>query len=252
MARLVGRLALVTGGGGGIGRAVCLRFAREGASVFVADICPESATETLSLLPTTFSEQQHSAHAADVSNIQGVTSLLNKVQSKFFRPPCIAVNSAGITSDAFLIKLEEAEFDKVLHVNLKGTFLISQAVAKALVSSGASNGSIINLSSIVGKTGNIGQANYAASKAGVLGLTMTTAKELARHGIRCNAVLPGFIATSMTSKMPPKVVDKIISMIPMGRMGYPEEVAGVCAFLASDDSKYITGASIEVTGGLHP
>ncbi|XP_026549164.1 estradiol 17-beta-dehydrogenase 8-like, partial [Notechis scutatus] len=132
----------------------------------------------------------------------------------------------------------------------QGAFLVTQAVAKALVESGLSGGSIVHLGSVVGKVGNLGQVNYAASKAGVEALAKTAAKELARYGIRCNTVVPGFIRTPMTDKVPPKVLDKFAAMVPMGRLGEPEDVADVCAFLASDESRYITGASLEVTGGL--
>ncbi|XP_058865209.1 estradiol 17-beta-dehydrogenase 8 isoform X4 [Acipenser ruthenus] len=171
-------------------------------------------------------------------------------QRQYFRPPCVCVSSAGITLDEFLLKLEEEAFDRVLQVNLKGSFLLTQAVSRALVASGSSKGVIINVGSIVGKVGNLGQANYAASKAGVEGLTKSAAKELGRFGIRCNTVLPGFIATPMTAKVPERVLDKFEGMVPLGRLGEPADVADVCSFLASDESRYITGASIEVTGGL--
>ncbi|ELK16639.1 Estradiol 17-beta-dehydrogenase 8 [Pteropus alecto] len=143
--------------------------------------------------------------------------------------------------------MSEDDWDRVISVNLKGVFLVTQAAAQALVSSGC-HGSIVNISSIAGKVGNMGQANYAASKAGVIGLTQTVARELGRHGIRCNSVLPGFITTPMTQKVPQKILDKVFRAIPMGRFGDPEDVADVVAFLASDDSGYITGASVEVTG----
>ncbi|XP_048345477.1 (3R)-3-hydroxyacyl-CoA dehydrogenase isoform X3 [Sphaerodactylus townsendi] len=171
-------------------------------------------------------------------------------QTHYSRPATICVNCAGITTDEFLLKQTEEAFDAVLRVNLKGTFLVTQAVAQALVASGAPGGSIINMGSIVGKVGNLGQVNYAASKAGVEALTKTAAKELARYGIRCNTVLPGFVRSPMTDKVPQKVLDKFAAMVPLGRLGEPEDVADVCAFLASDESRYITGASVEVTGGL--
>jgi 17beta-estradiol 17-dehydrogenase/3alpha(17beta)-hydroxysteroid dehydrogenase (NAD+) len=145
--------------------------------------------------------------------------------------------------------MSEDNWDKVIAVNLKGIFLVTQAAAQALVSSGC-HGSIINISSIIGKVGNMGQTNYASSKAGVIGLTQSAARELGRHRIRCNSVLPGFIATPMTEKMPQKVKEKVTGLIPMGHFGDPEDVADVVAFLASEDSGYITGASVEVTGGL--
>ncbi|XP_004846893.2 estradiol 17-beta-dehydrogenase 8 [Heterocephalus glaber] len=252
--RLRSALALVTGAGSGIGRAVCARLAREGATVAACDLNGAAAHETVQLLEGPGSAQgaprgNHAAFQADVSEARAARSLLEQVQACFSRPPSVVVSSAGINQDEFLLHMSEDDWDKVIAVNLKGTFLVTQAAAQALVSSG-SHGSIINISSIVGKVGNMGQTNYVASKAGVIGLTQTAARELGRHGIRCNSVLPGFMTTPMTQKIPQAVKDKVIGMIPMGHMGSPEDVADVVAFLASEDSGYITGASVEVTGGL--
>ncbi|XP_037120086.1 estradiol 17-beta-dehydrogenase 8 isoform X2 [Syngnathus acus] len=241
--RLVSRLAVVTGGGSGIGRAVCQRLASEGASVVVADINEASANETLQSLPGDLRGQAHMAAAANVASKESVKTLLTSIQARYFQPPSVCVNAAGITLDNFLLDMEEDDFDK-------GSFLVIQAVAQALVACGATKGSIITLGSIVGKVGNIGQVNYAASKSGVQGLTMTAAKELSRYGIRCNCVLPGFISTPMTDAVPEKVISKMKALIPLRRMGEATEVADVCAFLASDDSRYVTGTSLEVTGGL--
>ncbi|XP_020794996.1 estradiol 17-beta-dehydrogenase 8 isoform X1 [Boleophthalmus pectinirostris] len=254
--RLISRLALVTGGGSGIGQAVCQRFASEGATVVVADLNQDAAEETVDALQRGQKGQRgqigqgHMAGQVDVSSKDSVKKLITQIQTRYFQPPSVCVNAAGITQDNFLLSLEEEEFDKVIQVNLKGTFLVTQAVAQALVACGASKGSIINMGSIVGKVGNLGQANYSASKAGVEGLTRTAAKELSKFGIRCNCVLPGFITTPMTDSVPDKVINKLLTLVPLGRMGEPAEVADVCAFLASDDSRYITGTSIEVTGGL--
>ncbi|XP_039624829.1 estradiol 17-beta-dehydrogenase 8 isoform X1 [Polypterus senegalus] len=248
--KLASRLAVITGGGSGIGRAVCQRFAQEGASVVIADINEVSANETLKLLSHNNEDHKHSAFIVDVTSKRSVEQLFSQIQLRYFRPPCISVSAAGITQDEFLIKLEEDAFDKVLQVNLKGTFLVTQALAKALISSGLSKGSIINVGSIVGKVGNLGQVNYAASKAGVEGLTKTAAKELGRYGIRCNCVLPGFILTPMIEKVPQKLLEKFAGMVPLGRLGQASDVADACVFLASNESQYITGASLEVTGGL--
>ncbi|KAL7883062.1 hypothetical protein SRHO_G00007200 [Serrasalmus rhombeus] len=248
--RLISRLAVVSGGGSGIGRAVCQRFASEGASVVVADHNKESAHKTLELLSRHYRGQEHVALEVDVSLKESVGRLVNAIQSHYFQPPSICVSAAGITQDEFLLKMEEEDFDRVIQVNLKGTFLLTQAVSSALVAAGISKGSIITVGSIVGKVGNVGQINYSASKAGVEGLTRTAAKELSKYGIRCNCILPGFIASPMTENLPEKVMSKISPLILMGRMGKPAEVADVCAFLASDDSQYITGVSIEVAGGL--
>ncbi|XP_053458006.1 (3R)-3-hydroxyacyl-CoA dehydrogenase isoform X2 [Nycticebus coucang] len=221
--RLRSALALVTGAGSGIGRAVSARLAREGAAVAVCDLDGAAAQETVRLLGRPGSKEgapggNHAAFQADVSEARTARRLLEEVQACFSRPPSVVVSCAGITRDEFLLHMTEDDWDKVIAVNLK--------------------------------VGNMGQTNYAASKAGVIGLTQTAARELARHGIRCNAVLPGFIATPMTQKVPQKVLDKVTRMIPMGHLGDPEDVADVVTFLASEDSGYITGASVEVTGGL--
>ncbi|XP_041068730.1 estradiol 17-beta-dehydrogenase 8 isoform X3 [Carcharodon carcharias] len=216
MLKLSTRLALVTGGGSGIGRAVCQRFAKEGALVAVVDINEGAAAETLRSLSS--NQQQHSVFVTDVTSSDSVHKLVADIQTQFSRPPCVAVNCAGVTMDGLLLKMQEEAFDQVLKVNLK--------------------------------VGNMGQTNYTASKAGVVALTKTSAKELARFGIRCNTVLPGFIDTPMAAKVPQKVLDTVLRLVPLGRLGDPSEVAAVCSFLASDDSSYITGASLEVTGGL--
>ncbi|KAL5011295.1 hypothetical protein ScPMuIL_009846 [Solemya velum] len=215
---LLGRLALVTGAGSGIGRAVCQVFAREGARVAVSDVSENAAMETLKSLQES---EKHDVFVADVSSSPSVTQMIEQIKEKFSSVPSIA-----------------------------GTFLVNQVVSKAMLENKIDVGSIINISSIVGKVGNIGQCNYAASKAGVIGLTKASAKELARYGIRVNAVLPGFIATPMTDAVPDKVMKQIVPLIPMERMGQPEEVAETCLFLASRQSSYITGATIEVTGGF--
>lgn len=252
--RLRSALALVTGAGSGIGRAVSVRLAREGAAVAACDLDGAAAQETVQLLGGPGSEGgpprgTHTAFQADVSEAGAAGRLLEQVQACFARPPSVVVSCAGITRDEFLLHLSEDDWDRVLAVNLKGIYLVTQAAAQALVSSGC-HGSIVNISSIVGKVGNVGQTNYAASKAGVIGFTQSAARELGRYRIRCNSVLPGFIATPMVKKVPQKVLDKVTGMIPMGHMGDPKDVADVVAFLASEDSGYITGASVEVTGGL--
>ncbi|XP_074875324.1 (3R)-3-hydroxyacyl-CoA dehydrogenase isoform X2 [Buteo buteo] len=217
--RLGGALALVTGGASGIGRAVCARLAQEGARLAVADLDEGGARDTVGGLcggegatPHAGNgvppRPPHAAFGVDVASATSVTELLARVQDHFGAPPRVCVGCAGVTRDEFLLRLGEGAFREVLGVNLTGTFLVTQAVARALVATGAPGGSIIHVGSIVGKVGNLGQANYAASKAGVEGLTRSCAKELARFGIRCNAVLPGFIVTPMTDKVPPKVLEK--------------------------------------------
>ncbi|KAF6114141.1 hydroxysteroid 17-beta dehydrogenase 8 [Phyllostomus discolor] len=210
---------LAAGAGSGIGRAVSVRLAQEGAAVAACDLDGAAARETVQLLGGPGSEKRaHAAFQTDVSEAGSARRLLEQVQACFTRPPSVVVSCAGITRDEFLLHMSEDDWDKVIAVNLK--------------------------------VGNMGQTNYSASKAGVIGLTQTVARELGRYGIRCNSVLPGFITTPMTQKVPQKVLDKITAMIPVGHLGNPEDVADVVAFLASDDSGYITGASVEVTGGL--
>jgi len=249
---LAGKLAVVTGGGSGIGRAICLKFAKQGAVVVVADVQKDSAESTRVLLeqkPNVSPTAGHASVACDVSTSQEVNRLRDFAMEHFKRPPEIVVNCAGITRDSTLLKLTEENFDKVIEVNLKGVFLVTQAFAK-LAADQKTPQSVINISSIVGKLGNFGQTNYAASKAGVIGFTKSAARELAAKGIRVNAILPGFIRTPMTDKMPEKVLAGFCQQIPMGRMGNPDEIADAAVFLSSDLSSYVTGTTIEVTGGM--
>lgn len=243
---LSGRLAVVTGAGSGIGRAVCRVFASEGATVIGADMNEKGMEETLAMIKDT---GDHQSYQCDVSSSASVNNLLDKIKEKYSSAPHIAVNSAGITRDRTMMKLTEEDFDKVVNVNLKGTWLLNKAVGKAMLTDKVP-GSIVNISSLVGKTGNIGQTNYAASKAGVIGITKSMAKEMGKFNIRVNAVLPGFIETPMTETVPENLMQMTKLLIPLGRLGNPEEIANTCAFLASDKSSYITGATIEVTGGL--
>jgi len=242
---LSGRLALVTGGGRGIGRAVCQVLSRENAQVVVTDLSTESCQETIQLL----NPENHLSISTDVSQSDSVKSCFQQVLDHYKRPPDIIVNSAGITKDGFLLRMKEEDFDKVISVNLKGTFLVTQAGA-SLMKDKSLPGSIVNIASVVARTGNLGQANYTASKAGVIGFTKTAAKELGRFGIRVNAILPGFIKTPMTDVVPDKVKDGLLSQIPLGDFGEPIDIAETALFLSSQRSKYITGASFDVNGGL--
>jgi 17beta-estradiol 17-dehydrogenase / 3alpha(17beta)-hydroxysteroid dehydrogenase (NAD+) / 3-oxoacyl-[acyl-carrier protein] reductase alpha subunit len=190
---------------------------------------------------------------SDIGQRSAVVSLADEIFSRTKAYPTIIVNAAGITRDALLLKMREEDFDEVIRVNLKGTFLINQIFCQRLLTQKPLDikASVINLASIVGKYGNVGQCNYTASKAGVEALTKSMAKELGRAGIRVNAVLPGFIQTPMTDKIPEKIREKLVGAIAMGRMGSPDDIAQVCLFLASNQmSGYVNGASIEVTGGL--
>ncbi|XP_011868760.1 PREDICTED: estradiol 17-beta-dehydrogenase 8 [Vollenhovia emeryi] len=249
MSKLIaGKLALVTGAGSGIGREVCRVFAREGAKVVAIDQNVKTATETVAVLEGA----GHVALNVNVADRKSVETAFEHVLKQFSRPPTIIVNSAGITRDNFLVKLSDIDFDDVINVNLKGTFLVMQTAVKEMISANATeNSSIINISSITGKRGNIGQSNYSASKAGVIAMTSTASMEFGQFGIRVNAILPGVIDTPIIATLPDKVKEFFIKNIPLQRIGRPQEVAEVTAFLASDKSSYITGASIEVTGGLH-
>lgn len=245
--QLAGRLALVTGGGSGIGRAVCKALSSEGARVIAADKNKEGAVATINELP---GSGEHRAVEVDVGNSDSVSSLFAEIKKTYSAPVSIVVNCAGILRDSFLIDMTEEAFDDVLKINLKGTYLVTQAAAREMVSSAVPSGAIVNISSIVAKTGNMGQCNYAASKAGVVGFTKTVALELAKHNIRCNAIMPGFIETPMIATVPEKVMAKMLPRIPMGRMGKPEELASAVLFLCSPASSYVTGSVLEVTGGL--
>ncbi|KAG6801960.1 estradiol 17-beta-dehydrogenase 8 [Apis mellifera caucasica] len=245
---VAGKIAFVTGAGSGIGRKVCHILAKQGASVIATDINLKNAEETIRSL----NDSRHLALNVEVLNEQSIKEAFKNVINKYSTPPTIIVNSAGITSDQFILKLTNEDFDKVLNVNLKGTFFIIQTAVKEMINANVNKGgSIVNISSIIGKIGNMGQANYAASKAGVIALTKTASLEFGQFGIRVNTVLPGFIETPMTKTIPENIKQLFIKRIPLHRMGKPEEVAEVISFLASSKSSYINGASIDVTGGLY-
>lgn len=186
----------------------------------------------------------------DVSSMESVSNAVAKTCSQFKMAPSIVVNSAGITRDGYLLKMRESDYDDVYSVNLKGTFMVTQQFAKAMIEHKTTGGSIVNISSIVAKMNNIGQANYAATKAGVISFTEVASKEFGKFGIRVNAILPGYINTPMVSVVPDKIKEQVVARCPLGRLGDPSEIAEVIAFLASDKSSYINGAAIEVTGGL--
>ncbi|KAK6032223.1 oxidoreductase, short chain dehydrogenase/reductase family protein, partial [Ostertagia ostertagi] len=231
------------GGASGIGRAICHRLAQHGAKLVVVDLNKDAAQETVKKISTS---ADHTSFSCDVSKFEEVARLHEFVLKQNAKSPNIVVNCAGITRDSTLLKMTEKNFDDVVAVNLKA---VTQIFAKSAVSEKTPL-SVINVSSIVGKVGNFGQCNYAATKAGVVAFGKTVGKELARKGVRVNTIMPGFIRTPMTDAMPEKVLSSICEGIPMGRMGEPEEIADATLFLASDMSKYMTGATLEVTGGL--
>ncbi|XP_022211759.1 estradiol 17-beta-dehydrogenase 8 [Drosophila obscura] len=243
---LAGKVALVTGAGSGIGRATCRLLARDGAQVIAADRNLESARETAKELGA----ERAAALEVDVSSATSVRGAVAEALLKFKQAPSIVVNSAGITRDGYLLKMPERDFDDVYSVNLKGTYLVTQHFAKAMIEQQLRGGSIVNLSSIVARMNNVGQANYAATKAGVISFTEVASKEFGKFGIRVNCVLPGYIDTPMVAVVPEAVKQQVVQRCPLGRLGRPEEIAEVIAFLASQKAAYVNGAAIEVTGGL--
>lgn len=243
---LKGKVALITGGAKGIGKQTSLRLAQLGADVIINSTVV--SPDVLSLIEEIESLGVRVRHIpADVSKMNEVKEMTDRVISDFSKID-ILINNAGITRDNLLMRMKEDEFDQVIAVNLKGTFNCIQAASRSMLK--ARSGSIINVSSVVGLTGNIGQANYAASKAGIIGLTKAVAREFASRGIRVNAVAPGFIETRMTEELPRDIKDRLISSIPLGVFGQPKDVANLITFLASDEASYITGQVINVDGGM--
>ncbi|MEK6564064.1 MAG: 3-oxoacyl-[acyl-carrier-protein] reductase [Candidatus Omnitrophota bacterium] len=243
--RLKDKTALVTGGARGIGREIALCLAREGANVVIWDVNPESAKSTAKDIEALGVKADYAQ--ADVTKFNQVEESINKILDNFQKLD-ILVNNAGITKDNLLLRMSEADWDAVINVNLKGTFNCTKAAAKVMLKQ--KSGKIINIASIIGIMGNFGQANYAASKGGIIALTKTTAKELASRGICVNAVAPGFIQTEMTAKLTADIQQKMLAQIPLSRLGKPEDVANLCLFLASSESDYITGQTIIIDGGM--
>lgn len=243
--KLKDQVALITGSTRGIGKEIAATFAREGASVIIcgtnADLAVEVASEIRS------QGLRAESFPCDITNSQNVEEMVNKILDKF-KSVDILVNNAGITKDNLLLRMKDSDWDAVMSVNLKGTFNVTKAISKAMLK--AKKGKIINIASIIGMTGNTGQANYAASKAGIIAFTKSVAKELASRGITANAVAPGYIQTDMTEKMTDKAREEITKTIPVGKLGTPADVAGVCVFLASNEADYITGQTIVVDGGM--
>ncbi|MBU4560851.1 3-oxoacyl-[acyl-carrier-protein] reductase [bacterium] len=243
--RLKDRVALVTGGGRGIGRAIVLALAKEGADIVTCDINLENLKEVASEVEKL--GRKILIQKVDVSKISEVDDVVKKALDKFTKID-ILVNNAGITRDNLILKMSEEEWDQVLDINLKGAFNCLKAVARPMMK--ARSGRIVNIASVVGMMGNPGQANYAASKAGIIGLTKSAAKELASRGINVNAIAPGFIKTTMTESLSDEVKEKLINQIPLKRLGEVTDVANLVVFLASDDASYITGEVIKVDGGM--
>ena len=241
-----GKKALVTGSGGGIGKSIALVLARMGADIVVNDVSIENAEQTAGEIRSI--GRKAIVSKANVVNDTEVKKMFETIAMDFERLD-ILVNNAGITRDSLLMEMEETHWDQVMDVNLKGVFLCCKYAAKLM--SGQEYGKIINISSASAQMGNIGQVNYAASKGGVISITKTLAKELARFKINVNGVAPGFIKTPMTQSVPEKVEKYLIGQIPLRRAGEPEEIANAVAFLASDISSYITGQILSINGGMY-
>ncbi|MFH2056583.1 MAG: 3-oxoacyl-[acyl-carrier-protein] reductase [bacterium] len=241
---LSGKTALVTGGARGIGRAIVEKLLDSGCKVVIADVLDEVGAQTVGELSA---RGELCYQHCDVTSAADATAAVERAVAEYGALD-ILVNNAGITRDTLLVRMKEEDWDLVLKINLKGSFLMTQAAAKVMMK--ARSGRIVNISSVVGVMGNAGQANYAASKAGVIGLTKASAKELASRGITVNAIAPGFIQSEMTAKLADAVKENYMSAIPAKRFGQPSEVAAVVAFLAGDDAGYITGPVLQVCGGL--
>ncbi|HEX3031553.1 MAG TPA: 3-oxoacyl-ACP reductase FabG [Bacillota bacterium] len=243
---LDGKVAIVTGSSRGIGRAIALRLAAEGASVVVNYAGSEAAALAVTEEIRAKGRQAITVRA-DVSNQEDVDQLIKTTLEAYGRID-ILVNNAGITRDGLLARMKQEDWDLLMDTNLRSVFLCSKAVLRTMMKQ--REGSIINISSVVGLTGNGGQANYAASKAGIIGFTKSLAQEIGSRNITVNAVAPGFITTDMTTDLGEAVQTELLTKIPLGHLGTPEDVAGVVAFLASPDAKYITGQTISVDGGM--
>lgn len=247
MKLLEGKVALITGAARGIGKAIALKYAQQGANIAFTDLASEDvlrATEA-EIAATGVKVLGYSSNAAKFDDANSIVAQIVKDFGKLD----ILVNNAGITRDGLLMRMTEEQWDIVINVNLKSAFNLTKAVIPFMMKQ--RSGSIINMSSVVGVSGNAGQANYSASKAGLIGFTKSVAQELGSRGIRCNAVAPGFIITEMTNQLPVEVRDEWAAKIPLRRGGTPEDVAGVCTFLACDLSAYVSGQVINCCGGMN-
>jgi len=242
---LEGKVALVTGGARGIGKEIALCLAKQGANIALCDVNLEETEKTAKEIRDL--GRDCLALKADVTSLKDVQDMMDKILDKLSKLD-ILINNAGITKDGLVLRMSEQDWDKVIAVNLKGCFICTKVASKVMLKQRF--GKIVNLASIIGIMGNIGQANYAASKAGIIGLTKSVAKELAPRGVCVNAIAPGFIKTEMTAKLPEDVQKKMLSLIPLGRFGEPKDVANLALFLSSKNSSYITGQVIQIDGGM--
>ena len=239
------QVTVITGGAMGIGKAIALKLAQEGSDIVIGDVNQEAMQEAI--LEIEKSGRRVLAQKVDVTNLADVQSFFQKALDKFGKIN-ILINNAGITRDGLLVRMSEADWDAVLNVNLKGAFNCTKVVAKSMMKQ--RRGKIVNIASIIGIIGNAGQANYAASKGGVIAFTKSIAKELASRNINVNAIAPGFIKTQMTDKLSDDVKNAIMKQVPLGKWGTPEDVANVALFLVSEISSYITGQVVQVDGGM--
>ena len=244
--KLAGKVALVTGAAQGIGKAVSLLLARNGADIIVSDVNLEKGEETAKEVQTL--GRKALAVKVDVAKLDDVEKMVEAILAQFGKVD-ILVNNAGIARDKLILRMTEEDWDAVLNINLKGTFNCTKAVVRHM--SKQRSGKIVNIASVVGEMGNAGQGNYAASKAGVIGFTKTIAREFAQRGININAIAPGYIETPMTDALPEKAKEELKRLIPMDRLGKPEDVAEAVLFLVSEASSYITGQVLNVNGGIY-
>ena len=243
--QLKDKVAVITGGGRGIGREIALLFAREGANIALADVNADILVGTQKEIEAL--GRQVVTGVVDVTKSDQVDSFVQKTLDKFGKID-ILVNNAGITRDGLLVRMSEADWDLVLNVNLKGAFICTKAISKIMMKQ--RDGRIVNMASIIGIMGNAGQANYAASKGGLIAFTKTVAKELASRNVRANAIAPGFIQTDMTAKLSDEVKAEMLKFVPLNKFGTVQDVANLALFLASDNSSYITGQVVQVDGGM--
>jgi len=245
MDRLKDKIAIITGSARGIGFSIAELFASEGATVIILDLYQDAVDNAVSKL----SVQGYKAEGlvGNVTKNEDMELAFNTIIEKY-KTIDILINNAGITKDNLILRMKEEEWDSVIAVNLKGTFVCTQKAFKIMMKQ--RYGSIINIASVIGLMGNAGQANYAATKSGIIGFTKSCAKEFASRNVRVNAIAPGFIQTEMTAQLPPEIVENYAKAIPLGKMGLPEDVAKLCLFFATDESSYITGQTLAVDGGL--
>ena len=245
MFELNSKCVVVTGAARGLGQAIAIKFAQAGANIALCDLQEDWLSETLEKVKSLGSRAE--TYGINVADVESVTEGIKAIESDFGQID-VLVNNAGITKDGLLMRMSEADWDAVLDVNLKGVFLCTKAVMRGMMKQ--RSGTIVNIASVIGLMGNPGQANYAASKGGVISFTKTVAKELASRNVRCNAVAPGFIRTAMTDLLEEDVQTKMKELIPLSRFGEPDDVANVVLFLASDASSYVTGQVLSTCGGM--